>query len=46
MTPQTLPVLFVFKTEHTPGTPEHLTVILEKLLAAKGLTLIDGKIEV
>ncbi len=35
--PQQLPITVQFATEHKPGTPEHLAVILENYLQAKGV---------
>jgi hypothetical protein len=41
---QTYTVTVEFKTEHKPGTPRHLEVVLASYLKAKGIVLIDGKI--
>ncbi len=35
--PQTLTITVQFTTEHKPGTPEHLAVILESVLKSKGV---------
>lgn len=34
-------VKFVCKIKHTPATPQHLHVMLESFLKAKGLTLTE-----
>mgnify|MGYP000865841556 len=37
MPQQQLTITVHFKTEHKPGTPDHLAVILENYLRAKGV---------
>lgn len=38
MNPQELPITIRFKAEHKPGNEQHLAVITERYLQAKGVT--------